>query len=67
MKISSKADKEVVILDILLVLDTLLVLISVLKTNVRASLCLPILMGVIWWKINTMLLKVAHGGEWNSK
>lgn len=67
MKISSKADKEVVILDILLVLDTLLVLISVLKTNVLASLCLPILMGVIWWKINTMLLKVAHGGEWNSK
>lgn len=67
MKISSKVDKEVVILDILLVLDTVLVLISVLKTNVRASLCLPILMDVIWWKINTMLLKVAHGGEWNSK
>ena len=67
MKISSKADKEVVILDILLVLDTVLVLILVLKTNVRASLCLPILMDVIWWKIDTMFLKVAHGGEWNFK
>lgn len=48
-------------------LDALLVLISVLKANACASLCLPFLIDVIWREIKSMFLKAAHRGHWNFK
>ena len=48
-------------------LDALLVLISVLKANACASLCLPFLIDVIWREVKSMFLNVVHRGHWNFK